>query len=157
MLRMRSLDDEMERVMNKLGIESGKYNEGKIVLNGATYVGLASGAGMRIIVTSRGKMSLSDKIARRGRSTKIVLEFTDRSWEEVCEFEESLNGSMMLELLCNNMDNGRREFIPLCKIYTGCDGGHTLFENDINKGLGKGGMVGVHRVDGRVILVATIA
>ena len=154
MLRTRALDDEMERVMSKLGIKSGKYNEGKIVLNGATYVG---GAGMRIIVTSRGKMPLSDKITRRGGSTKIVLEFTERSWEEVCEFEESLDGSMMLELLCNNMDNGRRKSIPLCKIYTGCDGGHTLFENDIKKGLGKGGMVRVHRVDGRVILVATIA
>ena len=154
MYRTRALDDEMERVMNKLGIKSGKYNEGKIVLNGATWVG---SPGLRIIVTSRGKMPLSDKITRRGGSTKIVLEFTERSWEEVCEFEESLDGSMMLELLCNNMDNGRRKFIPLCKIYTGCYGGHTLFENDIKKGLGKGGMVLVHRVDGRVILVATIA
>ena len=152
--RLRPLEDEMERVINKLGIKSGRFKEAKIVLNGISYIG---GVGLRVIVSSVGKMPSIDSIKRRRGSTKLVLEFSDSGWEEVCELEESLDGSMMLELLCNNMDSGRHKFIPLCKIYTGCVSGHRLFKDDINRMLGSKGVTKIYKVGERVILVVTIA
>lgn len=149
--RMEPLGGEMLRVLGNCGLGGHGYIEGVVVLNGRSYMG---GEGMRVMVTSMGKMPLGGKMVGRRGGTLMVLEFTESSWLEVCDFEKTLGGSMVMELLCRG--GGIHRYVPLCNIYTGCEGGHVLFGTDIyNLGDTCGG-VKIYRVGGRVILVASI-
>lgn len=144
---LRDLDGGMSGLRDMVDIDDS-YKKGKFVLNGWTYWG---GSGVRVMATSKNKMPRLDNMKVRGGVMKVILEYGLPEWENMCDFEKSLNGSLLLEMVCYDDSTNRWEYASICKVYSSCKSGHNLWIDDVH--LGTGGLLEIHQVKDKVILV----